>query len=228
MSPASRLNPLSRAEEPGGAPSGLARHPVRVRRSAINRALIAAGAIALCLAGLAPAAPGRYLVVRDADDTAGRLDLTRVSFGRAPDGRLRAGFTMASTWDSDDLVAASGPPGSICLRLWATGPAGSTPPDYLVCVTARPEGRRLSASVMREREGGPPERVADAAVGRASRRSVVVRFAQTAVGRPAVLRFAAETTRAGCRRLSCIDTAPDAPATRRLVLRRGSSRSARD
>ena len=35
-----------------------------------------------------------------------------------------------------------------------------------------------------------------------------------------VIQFAAEATRAGCVRLGCVDTLPDAPATKKLILRR--------
>ena len=60
-------------------------------------------------------------------------------------------------------------------------------------------------------------------MSRTSRRTVTLRFAQSAVGRPARIRFAGETTRPGCVRTSCIDTAPDAPRTATLVLRRRSA-----
>jgi hypothetical protein len=48
---------------------------------------------------------------------------------------------------------------------------------------------------------------------------VTLRFSQTAIGKPATLYVAAETTRPGCPRGSCIDLAPDAPKTLTLKLR---------
>ena len=45
-----------------------------------------------------------------------------------------------------------------------------------------------------------------------------MRFSQTSVGKPSVIRFAAEATRAGCTRASCVDTLPDSPKTAKLLL----------
>ena len=53
----------------------------------------------------------------------------------------------------------------------------------------------------------------------ASGRSVVLRFAQSSLGRPPRISFAAESTRPGCERVSCIDSAPDGGATRTFRLR---------
>jgi hypothetical protein len=55
----------------------------------------------------------------------------------------------------------------------------------------------------------------------ASGRSFIVRVSQSALGRPALIRFAFESTRPGCDRVSCIDTVPDGGATRRFRLRAG-------
>jgi hypothetical protein len=161
-------------------------------------------------------------IVRDARDAVvGGLDLTRVQLGRASDGRLRAALTLGGPWRARDLPAAEGPPGSLCLRLWTRRRAGAAaPPDYLVCVTADRRGRDLRASVLAE-EAGELRRVGSATLARSSTRTVVVRFAQSGVGRPASVRFAAEATKPGCPRLDCVDTAPDAPATATLTLRRG-------
>jgi hypothetical protein len=61
--------------------------------------------------------------------------------------------------------------------------------------------------------------VAGASLTRSSARTVVVRFAQSAVGRPDVVRFAGETTAPGCAAVTCVDTAPNAPAAATLTLR---------
>ena len=67
---------------------------------------------------------------------------------------------------------------------------------------------------------GPPTLVgpADVRVNK-SRRSLLLRFSQSSLGRPAIIRFAVESTRPGCERLSCIDQAPDKGAVRRFRFR---------
>ena len=172
----------------------------------------------------AAAALGDPVVVREGRDArAGGLDLTRVQLGRSADGRLRAALTLAAGWTAATLVARSdppNPPGSVCVRLWTVSATRGAPADFFVCLTADRSGRRLRAGVLREGADGLLERVAPAVVGRVSSRTVTLRFSQTAIGRPARVRFAAEATRPGCVRTSCVDTAPDAPATATLVLRR--------
>jgi hypothetical protein len=163
------------------------------------------------------------IVVKDAagDVRSGALDLERVSVGRSPDGRLRASMTMKAAWSPHDLLARDGrPPGTVCLRVWLGGkkPSASVP-DYLVCATVAADNDKLKASVLHERSGDLPERVAAAAATKASARTAVVRFAQSAIGKPSVLRFAVEVRPAGCTRLDCVDTAPDAPRSARLAIR---------
>jgi hypothetical protein len=161
-------------------------------------------------------------VVRDAagDVGEGALDVTRISVGRGPDGRIRAAVTMAAAWSPRVLLADSGPPGSICVRTWLGGrrPSASQP-DYLICATVGANNERLKAGVFHERPGQLPERVAGASATKPSARTAVLRFGQSAVGRPTVLRFAVEAAPGGCQRLSCMDTAPDAPRSARLALR---------
>jgi hypothetical protein len=177
-------------------------------------AVPAAAAVAL-----AQSAPSRVVKAPDPrGDVRSPLDLTRVQLSRASDGRLRASITLASTWGAKDLIATSGPPGSVCLKVWTTSPPPDTPPDDLVCVTADTDGK-LRGSVLRERPNRLPERVASALVTRASPRTVTLRFSQSSIGRPDTVRVAAESTRAGCTRVSCIDTAPDAPNILELKLR---------
>jgi hypothetical protein len=197
-------------------------------RARVGRRLPAAlGAVAVaCAAGVPAVAAqrGEPVVVRDGRDArSGVTDLTRAQLGRASDGRLRGALTLAAAWRVADLLAEAdaeppAPPGSLCLRLWTAGSTRGTPADYLVCVTADARGERLRGVVLREADDGLV-RVASAAVSRTSARTVSVRFAQSAIGRPARVRFAAETTRPGCVRTSCVDTAPDAPRTATLVLR---------
>jgi hypothetical protein len=161
-------------------------------------------------------------VVRDpaGDVSPAKLDLTRVSVGLGPDGRIRASMTMAAPWVPRDLLSDSGPPGTICLRIWLGGRRPSAgQPNYLVCATVGADNERLRASVLRERSGRLPERVVAAAAAKPSARTAVVRFGQTAIGKPKALRFSVETAPGGCGRLACTDTAPDAPGSARLAVR---------
>jgi hypothetical protein len=195
-------------------------HLVRARRLAV-------AAFGSCVLALLPGAarvgaqtelPSGAIVVRDPVDTAGGFDLTRVQLGRAADGRLRAALTLASAWKMRDLPAEDGPPGSLCLRMW-TGTEGlAAAPDRLLCVTADKGGRHLRGSIMVERDGAL-ERIAEVGLARSSARTVTARFSQSAIGRPASVRFAAEATTPGCARTTCIDTAPNAPAVATLTLR---------
>jgi hypothetical protein len=198
----------------------------RSRRSRARR-LAAAAAIAACALAAAPgataalgapAAPADTVAVPDPVDTAGGLDLTRVQLGRAPDGRLRAALTLAAPWRMRDLPADDGPPGSLCLRMWTTTTVPGTFPDFLLCITADARGRHMRGDVLAERDGAL-QRVAGATLARSSLRTVVARFSQSAIGRPARVRFAGEATPPGCPRPACVDTAPNAPAVATLTLR---------
>jgi hypothetical protein len=161
------------------------------------------------------------VVVKDAkgDAPAGSPDLTRAQLGLSSDRRLRAALTLAGDWVARDLLAGDGPPGSVCARLWTVTRPGSAPPDYLACVTSRADGETFRGSVFQTRPGNELRRVAAAIVGRTSGRTVTLRFSQTSVGNPRLIRFAAEATRPGCARVSCVDTAPDAPKTATFRLR---------
>lgn len=192
------------------------------------RGLVAAVVLAGALAAAALAAIStKPVVVRDgASDAAdGAIDLTRAQLGRSTDGRLRAAITAADAWGVKDLVAAKGgPPGSLCLRLYTVGDdVEGVVPAHLACVTADKAGRKLEGVVLKERPNDFPERVAFASVSRSSTRTVVVKFSQSSIGRPATVRFAAESTRAGCTRTSCVDAAPGPPAVGTVKLREPSA-----
>jgi hypothetical protein len=180
--------------------------------------------LAVPVTATALAAPAKApTVVRDAasDVSAKALDISRVSFGRSPDGRLRASLTMKSAWTPRDLLGRDGgPPGSVCLRLWTgSKKPSSSVPDYLVCATVAADNDALKGSVLEERDGQLPAAVAGAAVSKPSARTAVLRFGQSAIKRPKVVRFAVEARPAGCARLDCVDTAPDAPKSARLAIR---------
>lgn len=183
----------------------------------------ALGAIGIAVAvPAALAAPSKTVNITDpAGDVSAPLDLTRVSLQLASDGRLRATMSFAGRVTSKAMLARSGPPGSACLRVWtdARVDPAATRPARLVCFTA------ASAKAFRGRVyevNGPtvPKRVADASVtATTSGRSIVIRFTQSALGRPARIRFAGESTRPGCAAVSCIDTAPNGGAPRVFRLR---------
>ena len=177
--------------------------------------LLAASTVAAALAALvvsaAPAATSKTVVITDARaDVSGPLDLTRVSLQRASDGRLRAALSFSEKLTPKALLAGSGPPGSACIRIW-TGPdadPASMRPDRLACVTARSDDE-FRGGVYDATGAGLPDRISGASVNiTRSRTTIVLRFTQSSIGRPRRLRFAAESTRPGCERVTCIDIAP--------------------
>jgi hypothetical protein len=176
---------------------------------------------------IAPAAtaPETQAVTDPKGDVRSPLDLTRVAVSRAADGRLRASLTAAAAWTGSDLLSDTGGvggPGSLCLKAWTTTTPPDTTPDYLICTTANADGA-LRGSILKQRANKLPERTGGADVSRPSTRTVTLRFSQTAIGKPATLYVAGETTRPGCPRGSCIDLAPDAPKTLKLVLRKATT-----
>jgi len=154
-------------------------------------------------------------------DVSGALDVQRVSLRRASDGRLRAVITIASKVTPSTMLARTGPPGSVCLKVWTEAdadPAASVP-DRLVCITARTRDA-LRASVFEQAEPGLPRRTGSASVRlNKSSRSLLLRISQSSLGRPSLIRFAVESTRPGCERVSCVDESPDKGAVRRFRLR---------
>lgn len=199
---------------------------MRVRRQASRvrtpTAAALAGALLALAAAVAVAATSRPVALSDRKgDVAGALDIQRAQLGVASDGRLRAVITLTQKVDPAAMLTRSGPPGSVCVKIWTAADADPavSPADRLVCVTARTSAA-LRASVLRQDAGRLPERVASADVGtNASRRSLVVRFAQSTLGRPELIRFAVESTSRGCPRVSCVDQVPDRGAVRRFRLR---------
>lgn len=186
--------------------------------------IVTAVAVAVVAAGVTGAIAATSSTVHISDsskDVSGALDIQRATLKRARDGRLRAVVKLAAKAPPEMLLAGSGPPGSVCLKIWTdpeVDPA-TAPPDRLVCVTARKKDE-LRASVLRQSRPGVPRRLRSASV-RLSRsaRSVIVLFAQSSLGRPRLIRFAVETTRPGCERVSCIDVAPRDGKVRRFRTR---------
>jgi hypothetical protein len=190
----------------------------------VRRGLAACCACLLLLAAIAQAAdaPASPTVVKDpADARPGAPDLTRAQLGLSSDRRIRVALTLSKGWVARDLVANTGPPGSLCVRMWTVSKPGAAPPDYLACITPREDAETTHGSVIKTIPNEAPQKVATAIVGRTSDRTVTIRFSQTAIGKPKTILFAAEATKPGCARVSCVDTAPDAPKTATFRVRAG-------
>ena len=194
----------------------------REHRGRRGRVAALVAAAALIAATTAIAATSKPVVMSDpSDDVSGALDLQRVSLSLASDGRLRAVITLTGKIDPKTMLADSGPPGSVCLKVWTATDADPTAAraDRLVCITASSDDD-LRASVFEQREPGLPRRVVPAAVTvNDSKRSYILRVSQSALGRPELISFAVESTRPGCGRVSCIDQSPDDGKVRRFRIR---------
>lgn len=182
--------------------------------------------VLVCAAGvsgaLGKATSKKAVVVSDGNDAgSGIVDITRVSLGAASKDRLKVNIRAADDWDASDLIASSGPPGSVCLKLWTKSAPPDETPDYLVCVTSTKD-EELRASVFKEVANRLPKRVARATIDQGDR-SVTLMFKQSSIGNPAAIDFAGESTRSGCIKTSCIDLAPNAPKTGHLKLSAGTT-----
>jgi hypothetical protein len=168
------------------------------------------------------AAPSKTVTLADPKaDVTGALDLQRTSLNLASDGRLRAVVTLVGKLEPQAMLADSGPPGSICVKIWTAKDAdpAAMRADRLVCVTAKSKDE-LRASVLSQTTAGLPVAVGTASVKvNKSKRSIVVRISQSSLGRPELIRFAFESTRPGCERVSCVDQSPDKGAVRRFRIR---------
>ena len=189
--------------------------------------LVALGALlaSAAVAQVDPPGPRTVSGIDAAGDVKGRLDLRRVTLARLKGDRsLRGELRMRRTWGTADLRSTSGADGSLCLRLFTRNDPDSEAPNFLVCARPAPDSEKLIGSVLRERNGGPPAKVADARVTRRDGRAVRLRFPRKALPRKLLgVRFGGESVNhmRGCRPpLGCRDLAPDAPDTLYLDLRR--------
>ena len=199
----------------------------RIRAGRGSRARIAAavGLSAACAAltlSVAFAASSKTVEITDPKgDVTGALDLQRASLSLASDGRLRAVITLVGKAEPQAMLSKVGPPGSACVKVWTAQDADPTSSraDRLVCVTARSKDE-LRAIVFSQAKLGPPTLLGPAEVSvNESGRSLVLRFSQSSLGRPELIRFAIESTRAGCERVSCVDQLPDKGGVRRFRVR---------
>lgn len=192
---------------------------MRSRLRLLSLAMLAVTALA---ATSVLAAPSKSTLLSDVKtDVTGALDLQRAKLSVDSRKRLRVAVTFARAVKPLDMLAKSGPPGSLCVRVWTRVAADpmTMRPDRLTCVTARSK-TALRARVLKQDGPGPPERVSRASLSRSkSGRSFVIRITPASLGGPRRVRVAVESTRPGCDRTSCIDTVPAAPITRRFRLR---------
>ena len=191
-------------------------------------ALLAAAGVLAGAAGVGaqvdPPGPRSVSAIDAAGDVKGRLDLRGVELARLKgDKTLRGKLTMRRSWGTADLRSTSGVDGSLCLRLFSKNDPESQAPNFLVCAGPAPDSEKLVARVLRERNGGPPAKVADARASRPSGRTVALRFPRGALPKKLVgVRFGGESVShaRGCRApVGCRDLAPDAPDTQYLDLR---------
>jgi hypothetical protein len=185
------------------------------------RPLVFAGALTALAAAALPAVaggvPGGPVTVQDDDDVSNVLDLRQVTVQENRNGRIRVEIVTWETWSVSELVTASGPSGSVCVKLWTTRQPSSRPPNYLVCAFPDKGGKKLQGQVLRDSGGSVPLKVASASVsGPDSKRRLAIAFTYASIRKPPKVRFAVEAAQAsGCPRpRGCIDTAPDAPRSR--------------
>lgn len=193
---------------------------MRSRLRLLGLVMLIATALALAAPSVV-AAPSKPALLLDAErDVTGKLDLQRVRFAIDARKRLRVAVTFTGAVKPADMLARSGPPGSLCVRIWTSADADPKVmrPDRLACVTAR-STTALRGRVFKQDGPGLPARVATALVRLRSNRSVVIRISPESLGDPRRVHVAVESTRPGCDRTSCIDTAPAAPTARRFRLR---------
>jgi len=192
-------------------------------RRRFSTPIIAGALVALLGASALAATTSTEVKLTDekADAQVGALDIVGVRFGRSPDGRLRGIVTMADAWETSALKApdAGGTPGSVCLRLYTKADPASNVSDYLACATVAADGTTLRGELLTEKAGDLPQPAkGTVSVSRPTERSITLRFAQSAIAKPASVAFVAEATRPGCVRISCVDRAPEAPKAGTLKL----------
>jgi len=194
---------------------------VRPRPRLLTVAGLTAAAVALVASG-ALATTSKTVTISDAKgDVDGVLDIQGVSFQLAADGRLRAAITVTEKVVPSKLLSETGPPGSVCLKIWTDEEADPTAvrADRLVCITAKSK-TELRATILDQSAPGLPKNLGSVPAGlNQSKRSFVLRLSQSSLGRPELIRFAVESTRPGCVRVSCIDDAPADGAVRRFRVR---------
>ena len=184
-----------------------------------SRLKLVAGSLAVVASFPAAAGgvPGGLVVVDDEDDVSNVLDLERVTMAENRNGRYRVEVVTWERWSVSELVSSSGPPGSVCVKLWTTRQPSSRPPNYLVCATPDADGEKLVGQVLRDSGTSVPAKVGTATVaGPDSKRRLVIAFSAKSIREPTKVRFGVEAAQAaGCPRpRGCIDTAPDAPRSR--------------
>ena len=123
------------------------------------------------------------------------------------------------------LVAKNGAPGTLCVRLWTKTTPGAREPDYLVCGTTRTNSETMRDTVFETQPGSDSSRSARHRRAHGAIAAMTLRFLgqNSRSGARETIDFIAEAADAGCTRVSCVDTAPEAPKTATFELRGSSS-----
>ena len=157
--------------------------------------------VLLVLAGVlaAPAAAQSPSFQKDsASDGRGKLDIVRVALARATTAACAARSRWRRRGRPPTCATAAGPSGSICLQLYTKRAPGEDPRRLPRLRDARRRsGDELRGRVLRDRANGLPRQVGAATVTRPTARTVYLRFAQSAIERPASVRFAGEAVTRG-------------------------------
>jgi hypothetical protein len=170
----------------------------------------AAAAAALASAALATSVPDR-------DDVSAGIDIARASgsHNRATD-KLVHTIDAYAAFAPADMVNKDRPPSSICVEIWTTNTPGERQPNYEACATPDAKGKAWKAALSRNRQKGPPLRIATLTVEQPADTRLVMRIDPDDIHRPASYRWRVETTDFGsdCKiTTGCPDYAPDRPDT---------------
>jgi hypothetical protein len=176
-----------------------------------------APAVVAALATAAFASVALATSVPDRDDVAVGIDIACAS-----GSHNRATDELVHAIDTYDPIAPASmlnpdrPPSSICVEIWTTNTPGEQQPNYEACATPDAKGSAWKAALSRDRQKGPPLRIATLKVEQPSATRLVMRIDPDDIRRPASYRWRAETTSfaSDCTSVSgCPDYAPDRPDT---------------
>ncbi len=182
---------------------GIPRRSLPGRRNRHLRRAFATGLTAAALCVPAPTAVANHVVVRDRDDTPGRLDVRRAE----PTGVSPHKMTIKThnAWGVNDIFDR----GYLLVYL---DTFGGNRFDYFILL--RPERGNMRGNVWRDVKNGNDRQIARTKVGRANRRTIRTTVPLRKMRIPATqvdYRWHVRTIYAkrGCYRAVCIDRAPN-------------------
>ena len=131
---------------------------MRPRPRLLTVAGLTASAATLVASGALATTSKTVTITDEKGDVDGALDIQGVSFKLAADGRLRAAVTVTQKIVPSKLLSETGPPGSVCLKIWTDEAADTTAmrSDRLVCVTAKSK-TELRATILDQSAPGLPK-----------------------------------------------------------------------